>query len=385
MSLISRGEKILSRFDLAKHFRSFQLGSDYKDKIFERISTSFEKWVKSESFRYKLYWNEKEKNRVIPEEEKFIFFEKYSFLKKIQKEIYQKTYFYSLVKRLSRKQILVGKPKHRKKCSLAFAIRANRQSTIKISQNKLSLLVPKLKGMLGGKFNFLPTCSDYQFKLATLKKDLCGTLWLKLTYEQNVVNLNPPMNEDKNKILVGIDMGLKTTRTVVAVNEVSKEIIETYQPERTRYFDKAYQALVNASTKNKRALPFVHRKIARRRLDNICKDIVKIISMGDVFKFGKPSSAFLFSGRLARSAADAANSLFLTRFAKRAELAAKESGEVNESYTSVTCRRCGSKKQMPLKLRIYECKNCDHIEDRDVNSGYQIAFRNFLDIKEAFV
>ena len=33
---------------------------------------------------------------------------------------------------------------------------------------------------------------------------------------------------------------------------------------------------------------------------------------------------------------------------------------------------------MRLHLRIYECLYCDHIEDRDTNSGYQIAFRNFL-------
>ena len=238
----------------------------------------------------------------------------------------------------------------------------------------------KLKLGLSGRYNFLPTSSDYQFKLATLKKDNCGTLWLKLSYEQNVIPLQEKVNT--NKILVGIDMGLKTARTAVAVDEKTKEIVEVYQPERVRYYEKSYQALVRASTKDTRHLPYVYRKLTRRRLDNICKDIVKIMSMGDEFKFGKPNSAFLFGGRLARSAADAANSLFLTRFAKRAELAGKESGEVNESYTSVTCRKCPAKKPMPLSLRIYECQKCGHVEDRDINSGYQIAFRNYLNFKE---
>ena len=90
----------------------------------------------------------------------------------------------------------------------------------------------------------------------------------------------------------------------------------------------------------------------------------------------------MFGGRLARSAADAANSLFLTRFAKRVEIAGKKSGEVNESYTTVTCRKCGCTKPMPLKIRVYECLMCDHIEDRDVNRSIQIAFRDILEDKK---
>jgi transposase len=38
---------------------------------------------------------------------------------------------------------------------------------------------------------------------------------------------------------------------------------------------------------------------------------------------------------------------------------------------------------MPLKVRIYECNSlkCGHVEDRDVNAAYQIAFREF-DLKK---
>src|SRR4051812_22574542 len=51
MNLICAGEKIKSRFDLAQHFRTFDLGSDYKDKIYERVFTSIAKWLKSELLR----------------------------------------------------------------------------------------------------------------------------------------------------------------------------------------------------------------------------------------------------------------------------------------------------------------------------------------------
>jgi len=377
-SLANSGEKLLTTFDLQKRFRSFELASDYKDRITERVGTSTNKWIKSEDYRYQLYWEHLEKSekgfaKFVPH------ITKYSFLNDVNKQLARTAEYRKSIKRLSRRQKIIGKPRYRKHCSLSFSIRKNRQKTINIQGNKLSIGVPKFAGKnITGKYNLLPTSSNYQFKLATLKRDACGTLWLKLTTQET---LTPPATTqrvtEKEKILVGIDMGLKTTRVAVAVCEESKEIYSTHSPERKRYFDLGYNALLFASNRDTRHLAFVHRKIARRRLDNINKEILKILAMGDEYKFGKPSSAFLFSGRLARSAADAANSLFLTRFVKRAEIAGKIAGEVDESYTSVTCRVCKNKKPMPLSCRIYECDTCTHVEDRDLNSGYQIAFRSF--------
>ncbi len=376
MIKICNGENKLSAFDLAKEFQNFELGSDYKDRIYERVADSVAKWVKSEHFRYQIYWQHKEKNQFKIDEHKNT---NNLFLTKINQQILHRNNYRKHVQRLSRKQLLHGRPRQRKTCSLAFSIRKNRQETIQIKRNKIEIGIPKFKQKISGRPNFLPTTKDHQFVLVTLKKDTCGTCWFKITLEEKMKPLETKPITKSEKIVVGIDMGLKTTRTAVAVNMDTHEIVDVYQPIRVRYFDKGYKALVWASHKDKRHLPFVHRKIARRRIDNIGKDITKILSMGDEYKFGKPSAAFLFSGRLARSAADAANSMFVTRFAKRAELAEKKSGEVDESYTSVTCRKCLNKKPMPLKIRIYECEVCSHIEDRDMNSGYQIAFRHFTE------
>jgi putative transposase len=211
--------------------------------------------------------------------------------------------------------------------------------------------------------------------------DRCGDLWLMLAVDgDRQYSQAQPCQGSAERVLVGVDLGLKTTRTAVAVHEASGVIKEVYQPKRERFFDCGYRALVESSQHERRALAFVHRKIARRRKDSIGKDVEKILSMGDVFKFGKPGMAFLLSGRLARSASDAANSEFLTRFAKRAQQAGKEAGEVDESNTTVSCRKCGTKRKMRLSDRVFECGNpgCGHIEDRDQNSAYQIAFRNFL-------
>lgn len=375
MENISSGKKELSSYDLANEFRFFNLGSDFKDKIFSRIAESTSKWLKSEKYRYQLYWQHQEIKNHSQDENLNQNITNYPYLQSVSKHILQRLQYTEHIKRLARKQIIFGRPRKRKKCSLAFSVRPNRQNTVQIKLNKVEVVVPKYKEKISAKYNFLPTTSDYKIKLITLKKDHCGTMWFKITYDETIKM--PSVEIKKENIFVGIDMGLKTTRTVVSVHAQSKEIVEIYQPSRVRYFDKAYQALVWASNKDKRALAFVHRKIATRRLDNINKDIQKILTMGEVFKFGKPGTAFLFSGRLAKSAADAANSIFLTRFAKRAELAGKKWGEVNESYTSVTCRKCLARKSMPLKERIYLCNCCGHEEDRDINSAYQIAWREF--------
>ncbi len=374
----SKGLPLFTAIDLINMFRAFPLGSDFKDQTITRAVKATVGWYVSEKLRYDIYLKKIENNLVYLNEVKKNSYHNYQFLLKVETQVARQKDYRTHVRSLSRKQLIIGRPHFQKKVSLAFAIRANRQSSVRISERKVTLTHPKYKGEIHGQHNRLPFKSDYSFSLATLKKDKCGDLWLTLVVDGKRPRTEVP-NETKPQVFVGIDMGLKTTRTAVSVHPGTKEILSIYQPLRVNHFNVGYRALVQASKGDRRALPFVHRKIARRRLDNIGKDVEKILSMGEIFKVGQPSSAWLMSGRLARSAADAANSEFLTRFAKRAEEAGKEVGEVNESYTSQTCRKCSHRKKMPLSERTYFCtqKACGHVEDRDVNASYLIAFRDF--------
>jgi transposase len=378
----SDGLPLFTTIDLINKFRAFPLGSDFKDQTIARAVKATLGWYVSEKLRYDIYLKKLDNDLVYFNEVKNNSNHNYQFLLKVETRVARQKDYRTLVRNLSRKQLIIGRPHFQKKVSLAFAIRANRQSSVHISKRKVTVTLPKYKGEINGQHNRLPFKSDYSFSLATLKKDKCGDLWLTL-----VVDGKRPRTEESDKskpqVVVGIDMGLKTTRTAVSVHPETKEILSVYQPLRVNHFNVGYRALVQASKGDRRALPFVHRKIARRRHDNIGKDAEKILSMGDIFKVGQPSSAWLMSGRLARSAADAANSEFLTRFAKRAKEAGKEVGEVNESYTSQTCRKCGHRRKMPLSERTYFCtqKACGHVEDRDVNASYLIAFRDFPSLK----
>lgn len=374
----SHGLRLFTTFDLINKFRAFPLGSDFKDQTIARSVKATVGWYSSEKLRYDIYLKKTESEFEYFKEVKENSTHNYHFLLEVDTRVARQKDYRTHVRSLSRKQMIIGRPHFQKKVSLAFAIRANRQSAVRISERTLTLTLPKYKGEIKGHHNRLPFKSDYSFSLATLKKDKCGDLWLTLVVDGKRPRTEVP-DKSKPQVVVGIDMGLKTTRTAVSVHPETKEILTIYQPLRVNHFNVGYRALVQASKGDRRALPFVHRKIARRRHDNIGKDVEKILSMGDIFKVGQPSSAWLMSGRLARSAADAANSEFLTRFAKRAKEAGKEVGEVNESYTSQTCRKCGHRKKMPLSERTYYCtqKACGHVEDRDVNASYLIAFRDF--------
>jgi len=86
---------------------------------------------------------------------------------------------------------------------------------------------------------------------------------------------------------------------------------------------------------------------------------------------GNLNSKFLFSGRLARSASDAAHSQFLSILAYKAANAGKTIKIVNEAYTSQICYRCKRRQKMELSEREYHCP-CGYSNNRDVNAALNI-------------
>ena len=214
--LVNNCKQIHTAFDLANHFRDYPLGSDYKDRIFERVADSTKKWIKSESLRYEIYWDHKEKiktdkyktNSKNSNKKNVQLFEKFPYLKLISTQIEQRDNYRTHIINLSRKQKIHGKPRKRKTISLGFSIRKTRQNTIQFKRKKIECTIPKFKTKISGKYNFLPGTGDYKFKLATLKTDRCKTLWIKLTIEENLSSSIEILAPNKEKILVGVDMGL---------------------------------------------------------------------------------------------------------------------------------------------------------------------------------
>lgn len=255
---------------------------------------------------------------------------------------------------------LWGRPRFknpRKGISIQFPLRKTDQKRVKVFGKTTSIGIP-LIGIVKG-FNDRQELVGL-VKVVTVSQDCCGTWWATIICDgeapkQEIVSRNAD---------IGVDLGLK--HTITAAND-----LEVIQPERERFLDKQINAIRNASRNNKRDLPFIHRKIARRRKHSHHVQAKRLLEAAETVYVGNLNSKFLFAGRLARSASDAAHSQFLSILSYKAANAGKVVMIVNEDYTSQTCYACGKRQKMELSEREYFC-SCGYSNDRDVNAALNI-------------
>ncbi len=79
--------------------------------------------------------------------------------------------------------------------------------------------------------------------------------------------------------------------------------------------------------------------------------------------------------RLAKSINYASWNKFFQLLSYKAESAGMKVIEVDPRNTSKTCSNCGNTQSMPLSKRIYFCKSCGLVEDRDINASINILNR----------
>jgi putative transposase len=227
---------------------------------------------------------------------------------------------------------------------------------------KVSVQIPKI-GKVRALFSDRPITGNV--KRACVKKDSCGTYWLTVITDNNrKVELPTPLTPD-----IGVDLGIKTT---VSASNVDGSVV--VQPERKKFLDERnLAALKHASNHDRKSLPFVHRKIARRRDDYNWKLARKVVSSANNIYVGNVAVKWLISGRLARQASDIALSDLKQKMSYLAASAGRRFEEVNEAWTSKTCSNCGTiKKDLTLRDRVFAC-SCGLILDRDLNAARNIA------------
>ena len=78
---------------------------------------------------------------------------------------------------------------------------------------------------------------------------------------------------------------------------------------------------------------------------------------------------------LAKSISDAGWSTYKNMLHYKAQSAGCEIIEVAPENTTKECSQCGKIKEMPLKIRTYNCPHCGYKEDRDVNAAKNILKR----------
>jgi putative transposase len=327
------GGRTLTSFDMNKlcadRGMASGMGTDVVQEITKRVDRALKRWQESQSLKLK-FWLQYGEDYCKPMKD---------YLAKAGKKLW-------------------GKPRFKTKgISIQFPLRKTDQARVRVFGSQTSVKVP-LIGAVKGHNDRQELLG--QVKHVTVGKDSCGTWWATIICDgekpkEEIVSRSPA---------IGVDLGLK--HTITAANE-----IEVIQPERERFLEKQMKAIQKASRERRRDLPFIHRKIVRRRKHSHHVQAKQLIEAAETVVVGNLKSNFLFSGRLARSASDAAHSQFLSILSYKAANAGKTVKIVNEAYTSQTCYKCSARQQMTLSERKYNCP-CGYSNNRDVNAALNI-------------
>lgn len=180
----------------------------------------------------------------------------------------------------------------------------------------------------------------------------------------------------KNKIEVGVDMGLKSFAVLSDENKLDNP----------RFFKQEEKALAKAQRKlskqekgskerikARKVVSKVHERIKNKRSDFLHKEAnnlinkygiicVEDLSINDMMVSGKKK-------KLSKSIADASWGIFLSLLSYKAENAGRALVKVNPAYTTQDCSKCGTRKALRLDERVYSCDVCGLNMDRDLNAS----------------
>ena len=118
----------------------------------------------------------------------------------------------------------------------------------------------------------------------------------------------------------------------------------------------------------------MHRRIANKRKDHLHKISTKIVESQDVIIVETLNVQGMIRNRcLSQAISDASWSMLLSFLKYKADWYGKKYIEIPRfTPTSKTCSSCKSQQEMPLSVRIYQCKSCGLRLDRDLNAALNI-------------
>jgi putative transposase len=234
-------------------------------------------------------------------------------------------------------------------------------------------------------------------KQATISKTPTGKYFASILVENNQVIPNKANIELNSTI--GIDLGLKSFLITSEGDIFNNPRYLNNAQSKLKYIQSKYSKYNGKRTKHKLAI--VHETIANQRLDFLQKLSTKLISenqticLEDLSIQGmstrcKPkqdkNGTYLPNGQSAKSGlnksiSDVSWSTFVEMLKYKAEWQGKNIIQIGRfEPSSKTCNICGTiNKELMLKDRVWTCKHCSTIHDRDINAAINIknfALRN---------
>jgi len=220
--------------------------------------------------------------------------------------------------------------------------------------------------------------------------DVKENIYLSIIYDQPIIESNTGTK------IQAFDLGIKN----LAIGYDGEGFIRFNAFKQTRYFDRIVDKLRSRRDKCKKysrkwklltkTIRRIYQTVSNRRENyyhHVSKDItsqadVRAIVVGDL----SIKQMISKNRRLNREVHNrwSLNSL-IQKLRYKSILNSKLFYEINESYTSKTCSRCGSIQEMPLHRRQYRCPECGLSLDRDENSAINIRKRSLAVLQPVLI
>lgn len=232
------------------------------------------------------------------------------------------------------------------------------------------LNVPKMKGLKVVKHR------DIEGKMSscTIKRNRCGQWFVTILSKQDDVK---PKQINENNV-VGIDVGIKEF-LVTSDGEIVKNPKFLIKSEKKL---KAKQRKLSKKTKgsnnrNKARILLAkqHNKVRNQRIDFVNKTVSSITKNYDIIGIEDLNiTGMKKNHNLAKAIGDASWGLFFNKLQQKCDVMGTKLIKIDQfAPTSKSCSCCGSKQDMPLAIRIYNCYNCGLSIDRDLNAAINIC------------
>ena len=188
-----------------------------------------------------------------------------------------------------------------------------------------------------------------------------------------VCEMPKPKAFPKTGKTVGVDVGIKdfctlSTGEVIANPKHLSQAADNLAKLQRRLSRKVKGSANRAKARKKVAL--AHLKVSNTRKDFHHKLSTRLVNEFDVISVEALNVRKMVRDRnFSKAILDVAWSQFFTITQNKAGNAGRDFVKNNPAFTSQTCSKCGHRQKMPLAVRIFDCQNCDHIQDRDHNAA----------------
>lgn len=221
---------------------------------------------------------------------------------------------------------------------------------------------------------------DYEYLLShperlrsvTLRKEKDSTYWGSFLVEFE------PTNKPDSDQLVGIDLGIKSLATLSDGTVYENPRWYREQEKRIAHLHRNLSRKKRGSRNREKArvcLARAYAKLSRQRSTYIHQMTSEIISENQVIVLENLNvSGMLRNRHLAKSLQDAAMGEVRRQLKYKARWYQRDLIEIDRFFpSSRLCRKCGWKNtELKLSDRIFKCKKCGHIENRDLNASRNI-------------